>query len=121
VKQQKVAESGIQETETLLIGLEESLREDEKALSRVSADLESAVERVRKLEKEKLELVQKTTDVSGRIAEKTGVLQKLVADVASYREQTQMAEEAMESQRIVLKESKRLLSPMNHPYFQRHR
>lgn len=115
-RQEKQARSDIEQTKAKLIQLESSLRGEEKRFTEVSSQLDQAVRKVEELAALKKDISDKTASIHSTIGSSTTLLQKLVSDVATYRENAHMASEAAASQKLVLQEAKKKLSPLNHPF-----
>lgn len=116
-EQERQAQSDIEKTKAKLIQLESSLREEEKRYSEVSSQLDQAMKTVQELTFLKKDISEKTARIHSTIGSNTTLLQKLVSDVALYREHTLLVSEAAASQKILLAEAKKKLSPLNHPHF----
>jgi len=116
-KQEKQAQSDIENTKAKLINLETSLREQEQRFSDVSSQLDHAVKRVEELTALKQDISDQSARIHSTICSSTTLLQKLVIDVANYRENVALAGEAAARQKLVVQEAKQKLSPFNHPFF----
>lgn len=116
-RQEKQAQSNIEQTRAKLIQLESALREEEKRFSEVSSELEQAVRKVEELKSLKKDISDQTASIHSTIGSSTTLLQKLVSDVATYRENAHLASEAAAGQKLVLQEAKKRLSPLNHSFF----